>query len=662
MTLLHRSGNRMRNRPSTLVSAAALGLTTALGGPAVAADPTGPRLDGLIGDHAVLQRGQPIVVRGASGPGQPVTLRFAGRSTTVTADRQGRFETRLPALPAGGPYDLTLTAAGGTTTVRDLLIGDVFLCSGQSNMELPVNAAQDLIPDAHPPLDDHLRLVTIAKTSSETPLPRFATMPQWAVAGPDTVPAFSAACFYMVQALRRSEGVPIGAIHASWGGSRISAWMDDAALRSAGMAREAALLARHARDPVVAERGASTIWEEWWRRGTGDVAGREPWQPDAALDWKPVPKMANFELWSVAALADYNGMIWYQRVITLTEAQARGAATLAIGVVDDADRTWINGIGVGGTSNAARARVYALPAGALKPGRNVITVNDDDVYAYGGMTGPADTMKLTLADGTPMPIGDGWRYAVAKRVQGNAPRSPWDDINGAGTLYNGMIAPLGSTALAGIAWYQGESDTGLPGYETRLAAMTRGWREQFGQATIPLAVAQLANYGKPPIAPGESGWADVREAQRLMAARDGHAGVAVTVDLGDPLDIHPGEKHAVGQRLARVIRPLAYAGRKPMGPSIATASRTDDGVALRFAGVTGSLHAQASRIAIGFELCGPTAGSCRYANGLVQGDRVTLAPDGWPVVRVRYAWADSPVVNLVDDAQLPVGPFEIPLP
>ncbi|MEG8024195.1 sialate O-acetylesterase [Sphingomonas aurantiaca] len=284
--------------------------------------------------------------------------------------------------------------------------------------------------------------------------------------------------------------MPIGAIHASRGGSRISAWMSDTALRSAGLARAADLLALHATDPVAAERGASTIWEDWWRRGTGDAPGREPWQPDAAIDWKPVPRIGNFEQWGVPALADYNGMVWYQRVVTLTAAQARGAATLAIGVVDDADRTWVNGIGVGGNSNAGRARVYPLPAGLLKAGRNVITVNDDDVYAFGGMTGPAETMMLTLADGSAVPIGDGWRYAIAKRVAGNAPRSPWDDINGAGTLYNGMIAPIGATALAGIAWYQGESDTGLPGYETRLAAMTRGWRQQFGAPAIPLAIAQ----------------------------------------------------------------------------------------------------------------------------------------------------------------------------
>ena len=622
-----------------------------------------PRLDGVLTDHAVIQRGQPIALSGDAAAGETVMITLAGRSVTAKADRAGRFAAELPALDAGGPYDLTIAAQSGAAVLHDVLIGDVYLCSGQSNMELAVSEAQDLIPDAHAPVDAGLRLLTIPKRAAATPVARLDDAVRWTVAGPTSQPAFSAACFYMAQALRRSAAVPIGAIHASWGGSRISAWMSDPALRQAGLGDQADLLALYARDSAAANRRAMTLWETWWRTGSGDAVGREPWQPGAALDWQAVPAMTNFETWGIADLASYNGMLWYQRSVEITAEQARGPATLVLGTIDDADRTWVNGVGVGGSSLAAQSRVYALPVGTLKAGRNVITVNDDDVYAYGGMTGPADTMMLTLADGTHVPIGDGWRYTIAKRVPGNAPRSPWDDINGAGTLYNGMIAPLGPTALAGIAWYQGESDTGLPGYETRLAAMTRGWRQQFGKPTIPLAIAQLANYGTPPIAPGESGWADVREAQRLMAQRDGHAGIAVTIDLGDPLDIHPGEKRAVGQRLARVIRPLAYAGREPMGPSIATAARTaDGGVTLTFTGVTGSLHAQASRTAISFELCGAGPGTCRYADGLAQGDRVTLAPDGKPVVRVRYAWADSPVVNLVDDAQLPVGPFEIPLP
>jgi sialate O-acetylesterase len=639
-----------------LIAACALAIAGAAT-PAAAA----PRLDGLIGDHAVLQRGQPVVVSGRGAPGEAVMIGLAGNSVTVTADRQGRFEARLPALPAGGPYDLTVAAPSGAMLVRDLLIGDVFLCSGQSNMEMPISATQEWAPDARPGPDDGLRLVTVAKLASEVPLARFADTPHWATAGPDSVPGFSASCFYMVQALRRTAKVPIGAIHASWGGSRISAWMSDPALRSAGMAADADLLALYARDPAAAQRQASTLWERWWRAGTGDAAGREPWQADAALDWRPVPAIGHFEDWGVPALADYNGMVWYRREVTVTPAQARGPATLAIGAVDDADRTWVNGVGVGGSSLASQQRVYALAPGTLKPGRNVITVNDDDVYANGGMTGPTSAMVLTFADGSRMPIGDGWQYAVARPVHGNAPRVPWDDINGAGTLYNGMIAPLGTTHLAGIAWYQGESDAGLPGYDRRLAAMTAAWRRQFGRPDLPLAIVQLANYGTPATAPGDSGWAEVREAQRTMAQADGHAGVAIATDLGDPLDIHPGEKHEVGQRLARVMRSLVYGDTASRsGPAIEAATRTPDGgVVLRFTGVTGALHTRSSDRAIGFELCGDAPASCRYASGITAGSEVRIPTDGKPATRVRFGWADSPVTNLVDEAPLPAGPFQI---
>ncbi|WP_295560967.1 sialate O-acetylesterase, partial [uncultured Sphingomonas sp.] len=250
-----------------------------------------PRLDGVLTDHGVIQRGQPVDLSGDAAPGETVMVTLAGHSVTARADRNGRFAAQLPALPAGGPYDLTIAAPSGAAVVRDLLVGDVFLCSGQSNMEMTVSSAQDMIADAHAPADDRLRLLTVAKVSSATPLARFADQPRWVAATPESVPGFSAACYYMVQALRRTADVPIGAIHSSWGGSRISAWISDAALRRAGMADAADLLALYARDPAAANARAMAAWEAWWRKGSGDAAGYEPWQPEARLDWRPVPSM-----------------------------------------------------------------------------------------------------------------------------------------------------------------------------------------------------------------------------------------------------------------------------------------------------------------------------------------------------------------------------------
>lgn len=622
-----------------------------------------PRLDGALGDHAVIQRDQPITLAGSARPGETVMISLAGRTASIAANRDGRFTVQLPALPAGGPYTLTLAAPSGATILNDILIGDVFLCSGQSNMEMKVREAQSLFPEAHPPVDSRLRLLTIAKKKAVTPASQFDTQPAWEISGPDTASSFSAACLYMAQSLRSGSDVPVGAIHSSWGGSRISAWMSDPALRKGGLGDQADLLALYARDPVAATRRTSVLWESWWRAGAGDAAGQEPWQPAASLDWRPVPAIANFESWGVPELADYNGMLWYQRIVELTPEQARGAATLSLGMIDDADRSWVNGVGVGGTSLASASRVYVLPAGTLTPGRNVITVNDDDVYASGGMIGPVESMRLTLANGTSIPLGSQWRYAVAKRISGSAPRVPWDDINGAGTLFNAMIAPLGPIRLAGIAWYQGESDTGIPGYDRRLQTLIEDWRGRFGSEQTAFVIAQLANYGAPATAPSESGWGDVRDAQRRIAAADRHAGIAVTLDIGDASDIHPGEKRLVGQRLAKAMRAaLAGSAEGRAGPAIARAERQGSDILLRFTGVSGALRTSSSDRAIGFELCGAAAGSCRFASARAAGSDVVVAGDGQPVTRARYAWADAPVINLWDEARLPVGTFQIAVP
>lgn len=638
--------------------AAAAALASVWAAPAMAA----PELSGAIADHAVLQRGRPIVLTGTALAGEVVTATLAGRSVTARADRAGRFRASLPPLAAGGPYQLTVTARSGSLVVRDLLIGDVFLCSGQSNMEFPVERSQDAF-GAFGSADDKLRLATVAKASTVAPQPRLARPISWTAADPATVAPFSAACYFMVQDLRRSAGVPVGAILSAWSGSRISSWIDEAGLRAAGMGREVEVLDLYRRDEVAGMRAAAADWEAWWRAQPGNRAGAEPWRPDAALDWKPVPRIGPFRTWNVAGMASYQGLVWFRQEVTLTAEQARAGGLLSLGVVDDADRTWINGKPVGGSSNAGLQRNYVIPAGTLVAGRNVITVSADNNYMDGGLVGPADVMKLGLADGTDVPLSDGWSYAPGGPVRTGPPRAPWDDIRGAGTLYNAMIAPLGPVALAGVAWYQGESDVDIAHYDLRLRAMMDGWRKQFGVGDLPFAIVQLPDFGAFATQPVESGWATLRDEQRRAVEADGRAALAVTIDIGDPLDLHPPQKREVGRRLARAMRAMAYhdaASRS--GPRIVSASRDAKGIVLRFADVTGSLATRSSGSAIGFELCGNEAGSCRYADARAGGDSVTLAADGRPVTRVRYAWANSPAVNLTDDAQLPVGPFEITIP
>ena len=621
-----------------------------------------PRLDPLFGSGAVLQRGQPIRVTGHAAPGEAVTVTLGHAQSEARAGADGRFEAALPAMPAGGPFRLTAAAAEGSASAEDVLVGDVFLCSGQSNMEMAVGQAQDALSQVAGSADAKLRLFTVAKRAALAPERDLGETSGWQTAGPETVPTFSAACFYMAKTLRAAAPeVPIGAIHASWGGSRISSWMSDAALGRTGLGDLASLRALYAGDPQAAARRFGDIWGAWWRRGTGDRPGGEPWQAGAALGWKPVPAIGFWEDWGDPDLTAHDGMVWYRRELTLTAAQARQAATLAIGRVDEADQTWVNGRAVGASGNHRVERAYALAPGTLRAGRNLIVVNALDSYGKGGMIGPIEAMRLRFADGSSVPLGDGWSYAVERRRPVAPPRAPWEDVAGAGTIRNAMIAPLGRIELAGVAWYQGESDVDIPGYAARLGALMTDWRAQFGRADLPFAIVQLAGFGKPAgETPAESGWAGLREEQRRAVAADRHAALALALDLGDPLDIHPGEKHEVGRRLARAMRGLVYGDTAPRsGPEIATAQRTAEGVRLTFTGVTGALAPPGATTAIGFELCDAPQGSCRFVPGHVDGANVTLRGDGRPVTRVRYAWADTPAVNLFDAAPLPAGPFEI---
>ena len=641
---------------SFLLAAAIPSVALAHGGILLSIDP-------MFGSNAVIQRDEPITITGSASAGNLVTVSMGDVERSAKAGKDGRFAATFPPVTAGQPFDIEARSPSGRVVSHDVLAGDVYLCSGQSNMELEVRHAQDAMGQIRNSADPALRLMTIPRAVADQPRQAFAQAPIWKTAGPDSVPDFSAACYYMARELRKSAGVPIGAIASSWGGSQISPWMGERAQAAVGNSAQSDLLALHARNATEGERAASAQWESWWRKATGDRAGAEPWQPGAKMDWADAPAISAWEDWGIPRLASYNGMVWFRRDFTLSAAQAKGEAALSLGTLDDVGRAWINGQPVGMGARAWQPTTLSVPPGILKAGRNMLIVHVVDNYDKGGLLGPADDMALRPAQGDAVPLGDGWRYAVARTSPPGAPRVPWSDVTGTSTLYNGMIAPLGGIKLKGVAWYQGESDTDIPGYAGRLAAMIADWRQQFGQPDLGFAIVQLAGYGKPATRPGESGWAQLRDAQRTAVAADAHAGLATAVDLGDPFDIHPGEKQELGRRLARVMRALAYdAPIAKSGPQAAGAIRSGDGaVIVRFTGVEGGLHLRSGVQALGFEMCGSGDDTCRYVQAQVPGDHVILTGDGKPVERVRYAWADYPVMNLYDGTPLPIGPFEVPI-
>ncbi len=620
--------------------------------------PAAPLLDPMFQDHAVLQRGRPISVWGQAAPGAVVSVGLSQTQVQTTAGADGVWRATLPTLSAGGPYVLTAQTSGATQTVSDVMVGDVWLCSGQSNMEFAVRQATNADSEIASANDPNLRLFLVGRSSLPAPASTPRAVGQWRPTNPESVRDFSAACYFMGRDLRRSENVPVGLIAASWGGSIIEDWLSrDAVTKLGGHEQALEALDAYARDPAQGDAIWRQVTQAWW--AANDPGTKQGWNLPRTqdADWAPIAGEGFWET-TVPGLATFDGIVWLRKAVELTADQARQAARIELGPVDDADVVWINGTYVGGQQGWDTPRTYVVPAGTLKAGRNLIAVGVLDTNGGGGAWGPAANKRLVLADGSSVSLSAGWRHRVAAPLGDlpNPPRTPWIGGSGTTTLYNGMIAPLGAYGVKGMAWYQGESNVGdYVGYRRLLPALFADWRRQFQNPEMRMLVVQLANFGPTAGQPTNSFWAALRESQRTVVNADPLAGLAVAIDIGDRYDIHPTNKLEVGRRLALEARRLDGTAQ-PVSPQPVSVERRPDGVHVRYAaGVT--LAAHGFNRPIGFELCG-AGDTCRFVDATLAGDEVVLASAQPTDVKVRLCWADSPVCNLYGPAGLPAVPFE----
>lgn len=622
-----------------------------------------PVLDAMFQDHAVLQRDRPAPVWGRAAPGASVTVSLGDVRTQAVAGADGTWRADLPALPAGGPYVLTARAGEAMQSVSDVMVGDVWLCSGQSNMEYQLRQVTNADTEVANARDDGLRLFLVGRSSLPAPSTSTSTAPvgQWRLTTPESARDFSAACYFMGRDLRKAQNIPVGLIAASWGGSIIEDWVGRETLTHLG-GNDGALeaLAAYARSPDEGEALWNKTTMAWWR--ANDPGVRQGWNREGfeVSGWAPIPAEGFWEA-TVPALLGFDGVVWMRTEVQLSAAQASQAATIELGPVDDVDSTWINGRHVGGGQGWETPRVYALPQGTLKPGRNVIAVGVLDTNGGGGAWGPASGKRLVLTDGTAVPLSSGWRYRVSAQVADlqSLPRTPWIGGSGLTTLYNGMILPLGPYGLKGAAWYQGESNAGdAPGYARLLPALFADWRARFQNPDLRMLVVQLANFGPAASQPTDSLWAALRESQRRTVAADPLAGLAVAIDIGDRYDIHPTNKQEVGRRLG--LEALRLDGLSAVSsPQPVAVERAADGVHVRYAAGSGLILYGFDR-PVGFELCAAD-GACRFVDATLAGDRVIL-PSARPTdVKVRLCWAESPICNLYGPSDLPATPFEAPI-
>lgn len=629
----------------------------------IAAEPAPPLLARIFNDHAVLQRDRPIELWGHATAGSAVTVMLDGRQVTGRTDAAGRWRATLPAMPAGGPYTLSVAAGALTQQISDILVGDVYLCGGQSNMEFPAKQSTGAWGGLAPHPEPLLRFAHVEKDSAPAPRDDLAHPAPWRIVDATSVGDASAVCFYMARSLQRSLKVPVGFIDSDWGGTTIQSWISPPALATLpAYADGVRTVATLARDPAAARAIEARRSEAWWRANDPRWAATRRWADPAFDDasWPTIEPAGSWQHAGIPALAAAEGVVWLRKAVTLTADQAREADRLLLGPIDANDTVWINGRWAGGNGIAWFWRDYAVPGGLLHAGRNVIAIR---VLGAGGPTGQPGDRAIKLKDGTSVPLAGPWSYQLGAPLKGLVPPNPpWEVPTSLTTLSNGMIAPIARYGFRLAAWYQGEANVGdAAGYARMLPLLMSDWRRQTGTPALPFLVAQLATIGTPETKPAESSWAELRDVQAKVVRADAHAGLVVTLDLGDRYDIHPTQKLLVGERFARAARAVAYGEAAAAGgPEVASVTRTGADLTIAFRNTGGGLRAYSAAAAIGFEACAATA--CRFVAGTIDGDRIVLRGAAVPGVdKVRYAWADAPYVNLYNADDLPAVPFESPV-
>lgn len=614
----------------------------------------------LFSDGLVVQRGARIPVWGWAAPGAQVTVRFEGHSARGRADSAGRWSVALPASPAGGPHTLSADAGSEHLTVANVLVGDVWVASGQSNMEFPLSQASDAreaIAAAH---DSLIREFKVPISWAEQPAQDIAGG-SWSPADSQHVGAFSAVAYFFARDLRAREHVPIGIVNSTWGGSAIETWLSAGAqgLGSEGPAR--ALATERARLDSVG--GALRARYGNLVHDSGLVNGIARWAVPASGDsgWSDIKAP---ELWESQGYPDLDGIAWYRTTFTLAPAEAGQDAELSLGMIDDEDITWVNGIEVGRTSGYNSPRHYRVPASALHAGPNVIAVRVSDGGGGGGIYGATDSLRLVIGGAT-HPLAGTWKFRIGELgLQMDGQR-----INKIPAItYNKMVYPLLPIAIKGVIWYQGESnannDEQARAYKAQFHNLITSWRAEWNRGAeprFPFLWVQLPNFGTPDSEPSSSGggWAILRESMAASLALP-NTGQAITIDVGGAYELHPTNKLAVGQRLALVARRVAYG--EPViasGPTYRAHTVQGGRVLVRFANLGGGLVSRGENGTVGaFAVAGADRRFHR-AQARIEGDHVVVSSDSVPnPVAVRYAWANSPVdADLYNRAGLPAAPF-----
>ncbi len=623
-------------------------------------------LPSVFTDNMVLQQKTDITFYGDATKNKQLTVKtgWNGKEYHTEADGQGKWSLKIPTPAAGGPYEITFSD-GKKLQLKNVMIGEVWFCSGQSNMEMPVagwgkvmNYEQEIAEAAYPAI----RLFQVKKNTSLAPLKEVeSTLGGWQECSSATVPEFSALAYFYARALWKELNVPIGVIDCTWGGTPVEAWTSHETLRQVmGFREEMDKLERLGFDPNRMEQAYSEERAHWQslftEKDKGMENGKLCWTAPSLSeeDWQTISLPG---YWEGKGLKDFDGIIWFRRSLEIPAEWAGKPLTLRLGMIDDEDITYFNGVEIARGAGYMTPRTYTIPAKLVKAGKAVLAVRVSDFGGEGGIHGKVEELYVE-ADGKRISLAGDWKYRIGLSLKGfpPAPVSPIQSSSYPTVLFNAMVKPWTAFPIKGVIWYQGEANVGRPEqYGDLFPALITDWRRQW-RSDFPFYFVQLANFMESKEIQPDSEWAALREAQTKALKLD-QVGMAVTIDIGLADDIHPKNKQEVGRRLALVALAGSY-GKNVSGsaPVFRNYRIKGDKMELDFGQKQDGFQIKGTTLK-GFTIAGPDR-VFYPAEAMVQnGKIIVFSPEVSIPLAARYGWADNPDCNLYGENGLPVAPF-----
>jgi len=617
------------------------------------------QMPAMFADNMLLQRGKPQPVCGQAAPGESVTVEFAGQKKTAKAGDDGAWRVELSPLTASAtPAEMRITGTN-TVVLKNVLVGDLWLASGQSNMGVQVREVINAEAEIAAATYDGIRFYQVKRDLSSSP--KTKQEGEWKLCTPANAPSFSAVAYFFARELNTRHHVPIGILESAVGSSSCEAWVPADVLRSnPALPQPPSIPPEEYKDLQTYKDVRMQVYRD---AAAKDVGIREEclaWAtPDYdASDWKEMTVPGEME----ARGLKIDGAVWFRCEADLPKEWEGKDASLYLGFIGQVSIAYVNGVEVGRKDNNGGVyvgRTHQIPGKLVRAGRNVVAVRIFNEVGPGGFY-PAYPMPLSISQGKEkVLLPKSWKYKVEAAFEPKPlARNLIDEYHLPTGWYNGMIAPYISTPVRGFIWYQGESNAGrYKQHDILFPTLIRTWRKLWNDDTLPFYFVQLAGYKKPQTEPSEGGWAPFRESQAKALALP-HTGMAVAIDIGDATNVHPKNKQDVGRRLALWACRDCYGDQDiaVSGPLYKSSAVEGNAIRIRFDHVYGGLQAKGGKLE-GFAIAGDDM-KFVWADAKIDGDTVVVRSDAIPKPTcVRYAWADNPKCTLVNSADLPAGPF-----